>query len=119
MAIKDQCEKCRFNEENGCSKLVPSFDGTSCDVCIKRINLEKDKEELAETTPIISDIHDESSESVDTYYGNDDEDVPSDESIHGIPPSVTLSPAATTLRLHFFAFLSSLRLSRPIVSAVP
>lgn len=83
MAIKDQCEKCRFNEENGCSKLVPSFDGTSCDIYIKRINLEKDKAELAETTPIISDIHDESSESVDAYYGNDDEDVPSDESIHG------------------------------------
>lgn len=83
MAIKDQCEKCRFKGEIGCSKLVPSFDGTSCDVYVKRINLEKEKEELTEITPVISDIHDENSSSVDNYYGNDDEDVPSDESIHG------------------------------------
>ena len=83
MAIKDQCEKCRFNEENGCSKLVPSFDGTSCDVYVKRINLEKDKEELQESTPVISDTQNENSNSDDNYYGYEDEDVPSDENIHG------------------------------------
>ena len=82
MAIKDQCEKCRFNEENGCSKLVPSFDGTSCDVYAKRINLEKEKEELHETTPINSDTQNENPNLGDNYHGYD-EDIPSDESIHG------------------------------------
>lgn len=82
MAIKDQCEKCRFKEENGCSKLVPSFDGTSCDVYAKRINLEKEKEELHETTPINSDTQNENPNLGDNYHGYA-EDIPSDESIHG------------------------------------
>ena len=45
MAIKDQCDNCRFNNESGCTQLVPSYDGTSCDIYAKRINLAKDDEE--------------------------------------------------------------------------
>ena len=69
MSIKDQCNNCRYHVDKNCTPLAPTFDGTSYDVYIKRINLEKDKEELAETTPVISDNHDESSEFVNTGVG--------------------------------------------------
>lgn len=73
MAIKDQCDNCRFLDGEGCSKLEPSFDGTSCDVYAKRINLEKEEETV---NPIV--------ETAATDNQLEDEiELPSDEKIHG------------------------------------
>ncbi len=83
MPIKDQCGNCRYQVDNKCTQLVPTFDGTSCDVYIKRINLEKDIEELQETPPVISDTQNEDCHPINNDYGYDGEDIPSDESIHG------------------------------------
>lgn len=78
MPIKDQCANCRFQDGENCAKLVPSFDGTSCDIYTKRINLVKE-EYQPEETPAIETIS-------DNQYNNYDEDEieqPSDEDIHG------------------------------------
>lgn len=75
MAIKDQCDNCRFNNESGCTQLVPSYDGTSCDIYAKRINLAKDDEETQSNTKV-------STEPVITEYDEESE-TPSDENIHG------------------------------------
>lgn len=73
MAIKDQCDNCRFRDGEGCSKLEPTFDGTSCDVYAKRINLEKEEETV---NPIV--------ETAATDNQLEDEiELPSDEKIHG------------------------------------
>ncbi len=82
MPIKDQCNNCRFQADNKCTQLVPTFDGTSCDVYIKRINLEKEKEELQETSPVISETQNEDYHTNNNDCGYD-EDSPSEESIHG------------------------------------
>lgn len=82
MPIKDQCKNCRYQVDNSCTQLAPSFDGTSCDVYIRRINLDKEKEELQETTSVTPNSQDENPISED-YTGYDDKDMPSDESIHG------------------------------------
>lgn len=73
MAIKDQCDNCRFRYGEGCSKLEPSFDGTSCDVYAKRINLEKEEETV---NPIVETA------ATDNQF-EDDIELPSDEKIHG------------------------------------
>lgn len=73
MAIKDQCDNCRFRDGEGCSKLEPTFDGTSCDVYAKRINLEKEEETV---NPVV--------ETAATDNQLEDEiELPSDEKIHG------------------------------------
>lgn len=73
MAIKDQCDNCRFRDGEGCSKLEPSFDGTSCDVYAKRINLEKEEETV---NPVVETA------TTDNQF-EDDIELPSDEKIHG------------------------------------
>lgn len=76
MPIKDQCANCRYQEGERCQKLAPLFDGTSCDVYAKRINLDKeDKEQIQVGTP-----------NVETQAGTQYEhgiEQPSDENIHG------------------------------------
>ena len=81
MPIKDQCSKCRYHVDDKCTQLVPSFDGTSCDVYRKRISLEKEKEELQEPTTVISDPQDGNYNTANNGYDGDD--IQSDESIHG------------------------------------
>lgn len=75
MAIKDQCENCRFNVDNNCNKLVPSYDGTSCDIYEKRINLDKGNEN--------SQLPQYDSSSDNAVECGEDVEVPSDEDIHG------------------------------------
>lgn len=75
MAIKDQCENCRFYIDNNCNKLVPSYDGTSCDIYQKRINLDKENEKSQLPK------YDSSSDNAVEY--KEDVEVPSDENIHG------------------------------------
>lgn len=75
MAIKDQCDNCRFPNENNCTQLVPSYDGTSCDVYAKRINLDKEEKfDSSNTAVYIEPALIEYDEGVE---------VPSDENIHG------------------------------------
>lgn len=74
MPIKDQCANCRFQEGENCKKLVPSFDGTSCDVYVKRINLDKEDEEQI--------IPSNTEEQVESQYEQEIE-MPSYEDIHG------------------------------------
>lgn len=75
MAIKDQCENCRFYIDNNCNKLVPSYDGTSCDIYEKRINLDKENEN--------SQLPQYDSSSDNAVECEEDVEVPSDEDIHG------------------------------------
>lgn len=74
MPIKDQCANCRFQEGENCKKLVPSFDGTSCDVYAKRINLDKEDEER---------IIPSSAETQTEPQYEQEIEMPSDEDIHG------------------------------------
>lgn len=74
MPIKDQCANCRFQEGENCKKLVPSFDGTSCDVYAKRINLDKEDEER---------IIPSSAEAQTGPQYEQEIEMPSDEDIHG------------------------------------
>lgn len=74
MPIKDQCANCRFQEGENCKKLVPSFDGTSCDVYAKRINLDKEDEER---------IIPSSAEAQTEPQYEQEIEMPSDEDIHG------------------------------------
>ncbi|TGG40794.1 MULTISPECIES: hypothetical protein [Bacteroidales] len=78
MPIKDQCANCRFQDSGNCTKLVPSFDGTSCDVYAKRINLEKENE----YPDLVQPIETESENQDDNFY-DDEIEQPSDEDIHG------------------------------------
>lgn len=78
MPIKDQCANCRFQDSENCTKLVPSFDGTSCEVYAKRINLEKENEYSDLEQPIET----ESKNQDDNFY-DDEIEQPSDEDIHG------------------------------------
>jgi len=74
MPIKDQCANCRFQEGENCKKFVPSFDGTSCDVYAKRINLDKEDEER---------IIPSSAEAQTEPQYEQEIEMPSDEDIHG------------------------------------
>lgn len=74
MPIKDQCANCRYQEGENCQRLVPSFDGTSCEVYAKRINLEKENEEH-----IVLPHAETQRES----QCEQEKENPSDESIHG------------------------------------
>ncbi len=75
MAIKDQCAKCRFHDGENCTKLVPLFDGTSCGIYAKRINLEKKDNFSTDSTTVVEP-------QVENQYEEEVEH-PSNEDIHG------------------------------------
>lgn len=75
MPIKDQCQNCRFRTGDNCTRLVPSFDGTSCDIYIKRIDLEK--EHLQPQIPLTESNNHKQTDTEEKSK------TPSDEKIHG------------------------------------
>lgn len=83
MPIKDQCKNCRYQLDDNCTQLAPSFDGTSCDVYVKRINLAKEKEEEEQTPPSHHMPYESSSETSAPEYDCEEDETPSDEDIHG------------------------------------
>lgn len=83
MPIKDQCNNCRYHIDNNCTQLVPSFDGTSCDVYVKRINLDKEKEDIESNASIQPTKNESVSETSVPTYEYEEDDTPSDEEIHG------------------------------------
>ena len=103
MPIKDQCANCRFQDSGNCTKLVPSFDGTSCDVYAKRINLEKENE----YPDLVQPIETESENQDDNFY-DDEIEQPSDEDIYGWLKFFLIFFAifmfATAIKFRFFTF---------------
>lgn len=125
MPIKEQCNNCRYQMDNHCTQLAPTFDGASCGVYKKRINLEKEKEELQEAAAVVSDTQGDNY-IPDNDYSCDDENVPSDESIHGWLKFFLIVPVGIgsvfTLISNFVTFDSDdnfwIALSDPLLSAV-
>lgn len=83
MPIKDQCANCRFQDGENCTKLVPIFDGTSCDVYTKRINLIKEEESQEGSQSDVTTTVEIGSENQYNNYDEDEIEQPNDEDIHG------------------------------------
>lgn len=85
MPIRDQCNNCRYQIDDNCTKLVPSFDGTSCNVYEKRINLNKSEDENTPLSITESGNPDypEKNANIPSGYIEDETDTSSFEDIHG------------------------------------
>lgn len=82
MPIKEQCNNCRYHIDNNCTQLVTPFDGTSCDVYVKRINLYKTENE-SESLSITQQVTSGDNQDITSEFIDDDIEAPSDEDIHG------------------------------------
>lgn len=75
MAIKKQCEDCRFVNDGHCIKLLPSYDGASCAFYAKRIDLTK-KRRNNKQGPTTSNNN-------ASVKSENEIEIPSKETIHG------------------------------------
>lgn len=75
MAIRKQCEECRFVNDGRCIKLIPSYDGSGCSFYSERIDLTK-KDEQQQTKPITSNDN-------TSVESKNEIETPSKEAIHG------------------------------------
>lgn len=88
MTDKDLSNSSGNPEDNNCTPQDPIIEGTDRVEPQKGINLEKENpestnQESQEATTVTTDTQEEPSQFGEDYYDYDDENIPSDESIHG------------------------------------